>query len=109
MSTHPMRPAWLMAFALVAWGAATASAQGVDQLLGRVVSDVRVLSKGQAVRDAQLERLIEIRAGDVLRMDAGVTWTSGSRPRRRATPCGLTSSLCRSAACGKWSSRASSG
>ena len=70
MSTRLLRRACVLAFALGAWCAAPSSAQDLDGLLGRVVSEVRVVSGGQAVRDAQLEGLIAVRAGEALRMDA---------------------------------------
>ena len=60
---------WSLAVvALLAWSASAAAAQSIHRLLGRVVSEVRLMSGGQDVRDAQLERLIEIRKGQPLAM-----------------------------------------
>jgi outer membrane protein assembly complex protein YaeT len=59
---------WLAALALVAWSVSAATAQSIDRLLGRVVSEVRLVSGGQEVRDAQLDGLIEIRTGQPLTM-----------------------------------------
>jgi len=68
MRLPPPLRAWLVALALVAWSASAATAQPIDRLLGRIVSEVRLVSGGQDVRDAQLERLIEIRKGQPLAM-----------------------------------------
>ena len=68
MRRPPPRRAWLAALALVAWSASAATAQSIDRLLGRVVSEVRLVSGGQEVRDAQLDGLIEIRKGQPLAM-----------------------------------------
>jgi outer membrane protein insertion porin family len=64
------RRTWVMVFALSAWCARGASAQDLDRFVGRVVSEVRVVSTGQPVRDLQLPGLVEVRAGEALRMDA---------------------------------------
>jgi len=61
---------WLVALALVAWSAPAATAQSIDRLLGRVVSEVRLVSDGQEVREAQIESLIEIRQGQPLTMSS---------------------------------------
>ncbi len=58
----------LAVVALLAWSAAAATAQSIDRLLGRVVSEVRLVSGGRDVRDAQLDSLIEIRTGQPLTM-----------------------------------------
>jgi outer membrane protein assembly factor BamA len=59
-----------VALALVAWSAPAATAQSIDRLLGRVVSEVRLVSGGQEVREAQIESLIEIRQGQPLTMSS---------------------------------------
>jgi len=53
---------------LLAAGAAPARAQGLDALLGRTVTDLRLLSGGQLVRDPQVEGLLEIRVGQPITM-----------------------------------------
>lgn len=70
MTLHRARRPCTLALALVAWCASNAGAQDVDRLLGRTVSEVRVVSGGQEVRDTQIDSLIEIRAGQPLRMAA---------------------------------------
>jgi len=54
--------------AFLAWSVTAAAAQSFDHLLGRVVSEVRLVSGGKDVRDAQIEGLIEIREGQPLTM-----------------------------------------
>jgi outer membrane protein insertion porin family len=70
MSARLARRIGVLAIALAAWCVPSASAQGLEGLIGRVVSEVRVGSGGQAVHDRQLQDLIEIHAGEPLRMDA---------------------------------------
>ena len=70
-----MRPAPLgrlgvVALALLWWGASDVCGQVPDQLLGREVRETRLRSGGQAVQDAQLEGLVEIRPGQPFAMDA---------------------------------------
>jgi outer membrane protein assembly complex protein YaeT len=70
MKTVPLRRLGLAVIALLLWCAPAARGQVPDRLLGRVVSAVQLLSAGQAVRDARLESLVEIRAGQPLAMEA---------------------------------------
>ena len=64
------RRSCVMVLALSAWCARGASAQDLDRFVGRVVSEVRVVSTGHPVHDLQLPGLVEVRAGEPLRMDA---------------------------------------
>ena len=70
MTPIPLLRLGLVAAAIVAWCAPAASGQVPEPLLGRVVREVQIRSIGQAVRDAQLESLVEIRPGQPLAMDA---------------------------------------
>jgi outer membrane protein insertion porin family len=54
--------------ALLAAGAVPARAQGLDALLGRTVTELRLMSEGQPLHDAQVEGLLELRAGQPLTM-----------------------------------------
>jgi len=53
---------------LLAAGAAPVRAQGLDALLGRTVTDLRLLSGGQPLPDRQVEGLLEIRVGQPITM-----------------------------------------
>ena len=70
MTAVSLRRACLVAIALLAIWAPAAPGQVPDQLLGRVVRETVLRSGGQAVRDAQLEGLVEIRPGQPLAMPA---------------------------------------
>ena len=69
MTPIPLRRLGLVAVAIVAWCAPAASGQVPEPLLGRVVREVQIRSVGLAVRDAQLESLVEIQPGQPLAMD----------------------------------------
>jgi len=49
-------------------GAVPARAQGLEALLGRTVTDLRLVSEGQTFRDAQVQGLLQIRTGQPLTM-----------------------------------------
>ena len=49
-------------------GAVPARAQGLEALLGRTVTELRLVSEGQPLRDAQVQGLLEIRTGQPLTM-----------------------------------------
>jgi outer membrane protein assembly factor BamA len=70
MTPALLRRLGVVAIAVLAWCAHPASGQVPEQLLGRAVREVQLLSGGLAVRDAQLESLVEIRPGQPLAMDA---------------------------------------
>jgi hypothetical protein len=53
----------LLLAVLLAAGVSPARAQGLDALLGRTVTGVRLLSEGQPLDDPQVAGLIEIHAG----------------------------------------------
>lgn len=69
MTWHRARRSGTITLALVAWCASAAGAQDLDHLLGRTVSEVRVVSGGRDVHDTQIDGLVEIRPGQPLRMD----------------------------------------
>jgi outer membrane protein assembly complex protein YaeT len=70
MTPTPLRRLGLLTLAMLAWCAPVAAGQVPDQLLGRVVREVQLRSDGEVVRDAQLDSLVQIRAGEPLAMNA---------------------------------------
>ena len=70
MRLAPIRRLAVVALALLWWGTPDVCGQVPDQLLGREVRETRLRSGGQAVQDAQLEGLVEIRRGQPLAMGA---------------------------------------
>jgi outer membrane protein insertion porin family len=57
-----------LALLLAAAAAGTCAAQGLEALLGRRVSAVRLVTGGREFRDPQIQALLEVRAGDILTM-----------------------------------------
>jgi outer membrane protein insertion porin family len=70
MTSWPLRRPCLLALAALAWCAAPLRAQVPEALAGRPVRQVELRSEGRRVSDAQIEGLVEIRAGQPLAMDA---------------------------------------
>jgi len=70
MTPLPLRRLALVVAAMLAWGAPAALAQVPDRLLGRAVTEVRLVSEGQALRDARLEGLVDLPPGEPLTMAA---------------------------------------
>lgn len=65
-----LRRASVLAAVLAVWAAPTSAAQdAAARLLGRTVSDVRVVSGGMPVGDAEVQGLVAVRAGEPLRME----------------------------------------
>ena len=70
MRSAPLGRLGVVALALLWWGASDVCGQVPDQLLGREVRETRLRSGGQAVQDAQLEGLVELRPGQPFAMGA---------------------------------------
>jgi outer membrane protein insertion porin family len=68
MTPLPLRRLCVIAMAVLAWCAPAALGQVPERLLGRVVREAQLRSAGQAVQDAQLEGLVQIRPGTPLTM-----------------------------------------
>ena len=70
MTTRSLGRSCLVALAVVAWCAPPLRAQVPDALAGRPVRQVELTSEGRVVRDAQLEGLVGITAGEPLSVAA---------------------------------------
>jgi outer membrane protein assembly complex protein YaeT len=70
MTPFPLRRIGVFAVAVLTWAASAAPGQVPDRLLGRAVTEIRIVSDGQVVRDPQLEGLVEVQTGQPLAMAA---------------------------------------
>ena len=70
MTPLPLGRICVVAMAVLTWSVSAVPGQVPERLIGCLVREAHLRSAGQAVRDAQLEGLIEIQRGQPLEMAA---------------------------------------